>query len=159
MSSPKIIRVAPFAIAALLLALGLLPPPLTAQDTMYRWTDEQGMVHYGQAPPPGVDATPITRATPRVDRAPQDRLERAMEERDQRQAEARAEQEGRERQEVSERLRAENCARARDNLEILTARGGRVTIRDNDQYRVIEEEERQARIAATREQIRQFCRD
>jgi hypothetical protein len=159
MSCPKAIRVAPFAIAALLLAMGLFPPPLTAQETMYRWTDEHGTVHYGQAPPPGVDATPITRASPRVDRAPQERLERAMEARDQRQKEARAEQEERERQEASERIRADNCARARSNLETLTARGGRVTIRDNDQYRVIDEEKRQARIAATREQIREFCRD
>ncbi|WP_156820479.1 DUF4124 domain-containing protein [Thioalkalivibrio thiocyanodenitrificans] len=159
MSCPEIIRITPFAIAALLLVMGLLPPPLTAQDTVYRWTDSQGMVHYGQAPPPGVDATPITRAAPRVDRAPQERLERAMEERDQRHEETRAEQEERERQEVSERIRAENCARARTNLEILTARGGRVTIRDNDQYRVIDEEERQTRIAATREQIQEFCRD
>ncbi|OOG25593.1 DUF4124 domain-containing protein [Thioalkalivibrio denitrificans] len=154
-----ITRALPLAILAFVLAAAVPLAPILAQDVMYRWTDEQGVVHYGQVPPSGVDAQRITTAAPRGDGAPQQRLERAMGDMEQRQDQARSEQEERERREASERIRAENCERARRNLETLTERGGRVTIRENDQYRVLDEDERQARIDETRAHIQEFCRD
>jgi hypothetical protein len=152
-------RTLPLFLAALPLALAMGLGPLMAQEVMYRWTDAQGTVHYGQVPPSGVDAERIITSAPRGDRAPQERLDRALGEMEERQQQARSEQEERERQAASERIRRENCDRARANLETLTERGGRVTIRENDQYRVLEEEERQAMIEQTRAQIREFCRE
>lgn len=31
-----------------------------AQDGYWRWTDEEGLIHYGSAPPPGVTAERVT---------------------------------------------------------------------------------------------------
>lgn len=41
-------------LAASILLLTALP--LLAQNTVYRWTDESGIVHYGATPPLGVEA-------------------------------------------------------------------------------------------------------
>ena len=47
-------------LSALLLSLFLLPTIGAAQGALYKWKDAQGKVHYGDAPPPGVRATPLS---------------------------------------------------------------------------------------------------
>jgi hypothetical protein len=157
MMRPRSPVVALSAILFLLLSLTLTVTPSLAQDGMYRWVDEQGRVHYGQMPPSGVQAEQMRRASPPADQAAQERLQREMEARDERQQQARSEEEVRAEQEASRRMRQENCERARSNLETLTSRGSRVTLREGDQYRMLDEEERQAMIERTRNQIREFC--
>lgn len=44
---------------ALSLALTCLAEPADAA-VMYKWVDENGTVHYGERPPTGVDATPVS---------------------------------------------------------------------------------------------------
>ena len=40
---------------------------VVAQQTVYKWTDEDGVVHFGESPPPGVAAEKITmQAAPSV---------------------------------------------------------------------------------------------
>jgi len=147
------------SILAPLLCLLILLPILAQAQTLYRWVDDRGEVHYGQVPPAGAQAEQIRRASPPSDRAAQERLERAMgdsQERQDAQRNAAAEQG---RQAESERIRRENCTQARSNLETLTARGGRVTIREDGAYRVLEEEERQRMLEETQAQIREYCGD
>lgn len=43
-------------LAALLMVAG---SPAFAADTIYKWVDEQGTVHYGERPPEGVDAVEV----------------------------------------------------------------------------------------------------
>lgn len=143
-------------VAAIVLTLGLFLAPLMAQETMYRWTDEQGVTHYGQVPPIGVEAERITHSSPRVDRAPQERLERAQEAMGERRQQTDVQRDERAQQEAAEQQRRVNCQQARTNLETLTSRG-QVTLRDDGEARVLPEEERQALIETTREQIREFC--
>jgi hypothetical protein len=145
--------------AVLALALTLTVAPTLAQDGMYRWVDEQGRVHYGQVPPSGVPAEKMRRAAPPADRAASERLERELEARAEREQQARSEEVARAQQEADRRMRQENCERARSNLETLTSRGSRVTLREGDQYRMLDEEERQSMIERTRNQIREFCDD
>ncbi len=40
------------------LALAVTPPLMA--DTIYKWVDESGTVHYGERPPEGVDAVPVS---------------------------------------------------------------------------------------------------
>lgn len=47
-------------IPVLLLSLLLLPTASLAQGVLYKWKDAQGKVHYGDTPPPGVRATPLS---------------------------------------------------------------------------------------------------
>lgn len=147
------------ATLALALSLTLTVAPTLAQDGMYRWVDEQGRVHYGQVPPSGVQAERMRRAAPPADQAAQERLERELEARAEREQQSRTEEETRAQQEADRRMRQENCERARSNLETLTSRGSRVTLREGDQYRMLDEEERQSMIERTRNQIREFCDD
>ena len=50
-----------------LLILVFATSDVTAQQTVYKWTDEDGVVHFGEAPPPGVEAERITtQAAPSV---------------------------------------------------------------------------------------------
>lgn len=57
----------PIMPCAMLLALALaIVPGGTDAATMYRWTDENGTVHFGDAPPDGVDATPVNVDSPMV---------------------------------------------------------------------------------------------
>jgi len=51
----------------LLIAVVLLLGPWGAEsraETVYRWTDADGIVHYGSAPPPGAEAERIDLTTP-----------------------------------------------------------------------------------------------
>ncbi len=48
-----------------LLALGLLASTANAQG-IYRWTDEDGRVHFGNSPPPGRDAVEQKLPPPKV---------------------------------------------------------------------------------------------
>lgn len=50
----------PHIFPALLLSLILLPAASLAQGALYKWKDAQGKVHYGDAPPPGVQASPLS---------------------------------------------------------------------------------------------------
>jgi len=146
-------------IFAPLLCLLMLMPILAQAQALYRWVDDRGEVHYGQVPPAGVQAEQIRRASPPSDRAAQERLDRAVGASQERQDEQRRAASEQERQADSERIRRENCTQARNNLETLTARGGRVTIRENGAYRVLEEEERQRMLEETQAQIEEYCGD
>ena len=42
----------------ILMTLTIVPVAM-AQQTMYKWVDEAGTVHYGENPPEGVDAQPV----------------------------------------------------------------------------------------------------
>lgn len=53
----RIIR--PLAAVTLL----LMAAPLFAQNSVYRWTDESGIVHYGATPPLGVEAELVKAGT------------------------------------------------------------------------------------------------
>ena len=56
----------------------------------------------------------------------------------------------------SNKIKVENCAIAKKNMESLTSRG-QVTVKDGDIYRKLSEEERQAKIQETRDQVSEFC--
>jgi len=47
-------RLLPLSLGTVGLLLALAGP--AAAMTVYKWTDDQGVVHYGDAPPPGVEA-------------------------------------------------------------------------------------------------------
>ena len=48
----------------LLIAVALLAGPIAAQTTVYKWVDEDGVVHFGETPPAGVAAERITTDAP-----------------------------------------------------------------------------------------------
>ncbi|ROR35086.1 DUF4124 domain-containing protein [Inmirania thermothiophila] len=137
----------PLLVLAAVLAL---PPAMAA--TVYRWTDDEGVVHYGAAPPPGREATPLQLGRgpappPRPPAAPPAPQRQA--------APAPAAPQAR----VPPEVAAENCRRARANLGQLTITAVRRYRLPDGRVVTLTAEERQRRIEAARAQIRRFCTD
>jgi hypothetical protein len=127
---------------------------------VYKWSEE-GRVIYSQTPPaPGIefevvyqDETGANTSVAKVDKDTtnsSDSFEKRREERLQKKTDKQVEEE-------SNKIKAENCAIATKNMESLTSRG-QVTVKDGDIYRKLSEEERQAKIQETQEQVSEFCK-
>ncbi|MEE9157772.1 MAG: DUF4124 domain-containing protein [Gammaproteobacteria bacterium] len=146
----------------LLVILSLLwvfaSPPLHAQ-TAYKWVDEEGVVHYGQNPPPGQQAEPI-----KPPRQPTDSEEaiNKMKEADKkldtlRQERAIQAEEQRKANEIEAAMET-NCQIATRNLTELQNRG-RVRSRDESGEWVIRtEEEHRAGIKKYQADIDKYCK-
>lgn len=150
----KLFHVCRFAV----FACALLVAP--AEAAIYKWVDENGQTVYSETPPPkGTAATRLKEAPPPpVDpNAAMESLRNRAEAFDERQEE-RGEQEN-ETQQSTEREKQiqENCERLRNNLEVLTTNNQVREKTGENQYSVLGEEQRQARIKETRERIQKEC--
>ena len=128
-----------------------------AQAAMYRW-EEDGVIQYGQRPPPGVDVELMKPPPPPPSNTgqrpvqPQQRAEPPNEGRQQRSVPQQEQLVEKERQEIIKR----NCDIARRNLQALTERN-QVRLKEGDNYRIMGEDERQQRIATAKKNIQEFC--
>ena len=145
-----------FLIAA---CISLLLATASLAGPVYKWT-EDGRVIYSQTPPaPGVPfevvfeeeigkKTSVAKANSSSSTSGST-FEERREQRKQSEADKKV-------MEESNKIKAENCAIATKNMESLTSRG-QVTIKDGDVYRKLSEEERQAKIQETKDQVAEFC--
>lgn len=139
---------------AICLSLSLIT--LAHAGPVYKWNDE-GRVIYSQTPPaPGIEFEVVyqdeTGANTSVAKANTD----ASDDFDKRREERIEKKNDKKIQEESNKIKAENCAIASKNMESLTSRG-QVTVKDGDIYRKLTEEERQAKIQETQEQVSEYC--
>ncbi len=156
------------SMSALLLSIAIAMP---AVAETWRWVDAEGVVNYSERKPKDVDAELVgevrkagTRRRVRDEAPPAPPpaipgATQAQPDLTARQQEMLAELENAEadRQTQVAQLREENCATARRVLENLTVRD-RVRVRmENGTTRVLEEEERQARIADAQQGIVVNC--
>lgn len=129
-----------------------------AQAAMYKWVDDQGVTQYTQYPPPDRKSEAIVPPPPPAEDAAgaQKKLEDTLQKLDaNRKAQAGAEEKQQKATAAAEQRR-KNCEVARGNLEKLTA-GGRTRLMGPDGTTHLSEEDRQARIVTTKEQIKEFC--
>ncbi|ACL71208.1 hypothetical protein Tgr7_0105 [Thioalkalivibrio sulfidiphilus HL-EbGr7] len=145
-------------------SLAALMAATAAQAQMYRWTDEHGVVHYTDSPPPEaarqerrvLDDRGITVRT--LERA---RTEEELEQQRQEQARAEAERQAREEQERRDRVLLQSFGTER---ELLNARDDRLAMVDSqisitrEKIRTLEQqqtnlEERRRRLAAQEREI------
>ena len=123
---------------------------------VYKWSDE-GRVIYSQTPPaPGIefevvyqDDTGTNTSVAKAETDSSDDFDKRREARIEKNNEKQV-------QEESDKIKAENCAIATKNMQSLTSRG-QVTVKDGDTYRRLSEEERQAQIQQTQEQVSEYC--
>jgi hypothetical protein len=142
-----------------LVALALTLATASANAAMYKWTDQNGNVQYGQFPPTGVAAERISASgtTHKVEapdgKSPQQRLQ-ALEQQQQQQEEE--ETEARVAQERKD-LRQQNCRIAHKNLAVLKEDGHhRVRLPDGT-VTYLNDEQKQQRIAQANQQIKDNC--
>jgi hypothetical protein len=132
-------------------------PPAAAE--VYKWTDAEGRVHFGDRPPQsGADAVPLSRkaqsisaptADERLDK--QRRLLHAFEEerRQRRDAQAQAQQE--------KTTRQRNCVEARDDLRSQEVAGALYRLGADGQRIYLDAAERARALEETRAAVRHWC--
>jgi hypothetical protein len=145
----------------LLIGLALAAPGHLLGADVYKWVDEEGAIHYGAAPPLGVDATRV-----RVSHGPGSPASRASDASDAEQAEqdadpaagdAPAGEAGDQVNGVDPDEAARVCADARRNLQTLKTHG-RVRERDAEgNVVVLTDEQKQDRINQAEELIETYC--
>ena len=133
--------------------------PAADSQNMYKWTDDQGEVHYTQFPPPG-------RKTEKMQPPPPPAEPSTGSENDlQKQLDTIKQQNDKQLQETKEadqraeiqKIRKKNCETAHKNLVNLN-RGGNVRYMGPSGEAIrLTEEERQKRIDETNQQIKEYC--
>jgi hypothetical protein len=133
--------------------------PAADSQNMYKWTDDQGEVHYTQFPPPG-RKTEIMQPPPPPAEPPtgsendlQKQLDTIKQQNDKQLQETREADQ----QAEIQKIRKKNCETAHKNLINLN-RGGNVRyMGPNGEAIRLTEEERQKRIDETNQQIKENC--
>lgn len=157
-------------IAPLLSGLALTLAALTAQaDGIYKWTDENGVTHFGSQPPQKEEVEVVKK--PKSERmkqwqAQQQALkaEKAAEEPTSEErstaAAPQAPQEPKQEQALTkaqQAVRAQRCRMAQGNLQELTTHNRVRELGPDGKMRVLGEEERQQRIRQSRQTIESNC--
>lgn len=148
-------------LSALVVLTALLFAPLV-HGAVYRWTDEQGVTHFSDAPPTSgrFETVPQPRLPP-ADPAAQRRLEELLQSQKQAEEDRQKNKQDKMQMEEEKAARADACRRAKEQLAVLESRRGpriRITEPDGTQRRLTEEE-RQARLAETQKRIADFCEE
>ncbi|MEE4303408.1 MAG: DUF4124 domain-containing protein [Wenzhouxiangella sp.] len=144
-------------LAALLTGFLALPGAVAQEQTIYKWVDEEGVVHYTARPPEGIDyeevgietREPVESATAggemadSGETAPAEGIPPAQPE----MAAA----------EPDPEMVAERCAQARRNIENLTQRANVLIRGDDGEQRQISDEERQRMLQEARDFIDEWC--
>ena len=130
-----------------------------ANAEIYRWVDENGRTTYSQIRPADQESE---RIRPSGARAPSneeawqevERIQKGLDESREKRKQA---QETTRKQKEEAALKRRNCETARLNLERYQGDPGRLLRQPDGSYVRLTQEERETRIAETREQIEQYC--
>lgn len=128
-------------ILALAACIMVLPALATAQS-VYKWTDENGVTHFGDRQPVGSQAESVSIRTGKRSASngnsmsPQEKVEQI----DQRQAEGQERAEMSAADEARQKQRTANCETARSNLALI-ASGSRIKVQENGGERYLTPEE------------------
>jgi hypothetical protein len=138
-------------ILALVACIAVIPALATAKS-VYKWTDENGVTHYGDRQPMGSQAESVSIRTGKGSSSgnnsmsPQQQAQRI----DEQQSENQAKKEMTAADEARQKQRAANCETARSNLALI-ASGSRIKMQDNGEERYLTPEEIQEKKAQFRE--------
>ena len=133
----------------------LIAAPATA--AMYKWTDANGQVQYGQHPPAGVDASPLKAAPAPASVPAREPLQEQLEKLDKQARERQAEAAKAAEKEEEAKNREINCRNAKNNIEQLNRGGHRLMQMPDGSHKRFTEEERQAAIAKNKKAIKEYC--
>jgi hypothetical protein len=141
---------------AVLLGVALLASPAFGQ-AVYKWTDEQGRVHYGDRPTHSNASSVGTTAPPASDPAA---VERRVQEQRLLEAFAEERREQKERAvkaEQDEKTRVANCARARDQVRGIQTAGQVYELDGQGNRRYLDDTRRSSALARARENVAHWC--
>lgn len=115
-------------------------PTMTSAASVYKWTDENGVTHFGDRQPTGQQSESVSIRTGKPSesnlQSPQEQV-KALEEQE---AEQAVRQEESAVEEARRKQREANCETARSNLSILQ-RNSRIRVEEDGEQRYLSEEE------------------
>ena len=126
----------------LLTVLMAAAPGLATSASVYKWTDENGVTHFGDRQPTGRNAEQVNVRSGTIQGAGVQRRS-AQEQLDELQEQQAAEQQQREESAVEEARRKQreaNCGTARSNLEVIN-NNARIRVEENGETRYLSPEE------------------
>lgn len=133
-----------------------LTPALGVAESVYKWTDENGVTHFGDRQPSGKQSERVSIKTGRPSgerrQSPQERLSDMEEE--QRQTQQRADESAAERARSKQREAA--CETARSNLEIIE-RNSRIRVEESGEARFLSSEEINAKKQEFQAMVEKNC--
>jgi len=137
----------------LLLLLAATP----AGAAMFKWTDANGNVQYGQFPPAGSNAERL-KGAPAPASAPAGKsLQQRVEEMEKHQeSEKQSKAEAAQKQQEAAN-RKTNCENARQNIERLNYGGNRLVHMPDGSYQRLDEKQKQAQLEKNRKAVEEFC--
>ena len=123
-----------------LAVLLVVAPALSPAASVYKWTDEEGVTHFGDRQPSGRQSESVSVRTGKRSedsrQSPQEQVEALENE----EAEKAGQQEESAADEARRKQREANCETARSNLDILQ-RNSRIRIEEDGEQRYLSEEE------------------
>jgi hypothetical protein len=128
-----------------------------ASAAMFKWTDTDGNVQYGQYPPAGVAAKQIQANPGPANTPPVPSLQQQVEALDKQLAEQADQKAEAEKLKQEADNRKINCANARQNLDNLNLGGHRLSQLPDGSYERLSEEKRQELITKNKQAIEDFC--
>jgi hypothetical protein len=141
-------------------ALLVLAAPGASAEGVYRWTDAQGRVHFGDRPPGDGPSTAIAPPAPPAAPAPTAAERAARQQRllDAYRDERLEKQELEAKQKAEEDDRRRRCAQARDRLARYQSSGRIYDPQPNGERRYLNDGERDAEIRTARNEVGRWCK-
>lgn len=133
-------------------------PGVAMSASVYKWTDENGVIHFGDRQPNGKQAEKVsvrtgkTQASDSSRPTPQERLNSLEEQ----QAEQSKQEKAAQASEAQRKQRAKNCEAAQKNLEIIRTKS-RIRIEEGEEQRYLTPEEIEQYKTKYEEAISEFC--
>ncbi|TGN38437.1 DUF4124 domain-containing protein [Marinobacter confluentis] len=141
-------------ILALAVCIMVIPASASAQS-VYKWTDENGIVHFGDRAPSGTESESVSIRTGKRagsgdsdSASPQQRVQQM----DEQAAQSAEREQLSAAEEARQKQRAANCQTARSNLSLIRS-GSRIRVEENGEERYLTEEEK----AEKREQFEEIA--
>lgn len=144
--------------------LAALAFALAAQGAMaegvYKWTDAQGRVHFGDRPPGEAASVPIAPPATAPSTAPSDAERAARRQRllDMYRDERLEKEEREAKQKADEEERRQRCAHAKDRLDRYERSGRIYDPQPNGERRYLSDGERDAEIRTARNEVARLCK-
>ncbi len=126
---------------------------------VYRWTDAEGRVHYGDRPSAGSQSIPLSAGTPPAQPPPGDaeRLQRQQRMLDAYRQEREEKQQAEAKRKADDAERERNCAQARDSLARYERSSGIYEPQADGSRRYLSEAERESAIRAAQGDVKRWC--
>jgi hypothetical protein len=138
-------------------ALALMLATGSAGATLYKWTDANGNVQYGEFPPAGSKAERLKAAPAPASTTPGKSLQQQVEEMEKRQETEKQHKTEAAQKQQDAANRKINCENARSNIQRLNYGGNRLVHMPDGSYQRLDEKQKQEQIEKNQQAIKEFC--